>query len=517
MNRLQQAIKVLFGKKTQALPRPLPWQLSEADRYRYDMPDMGIVNNQVSLYRLLSWVQIAVSLTARYAASAELEVYQSEGEDETEVANHPFELLLQRPNPLQSRLEFLVDTFSAYQLAGNAYWFLNRTSENAPPSEMWCIPPQCIRPVPDGKSYLRGYVFQEGGTEIALDLWQIAHFKTYNPNNPFVGLSPVEAIAIDAASDLNAAKWNADHWGKNNGRIPGILSFESDYSDEQWDKLKRNMRDDAANRNIMLLRGVGQGKVNWLANAMSQKDMEFLTGRQFTKEEIFAVFAPGLSSVLSINATEANAKTGKGTLTDMMIYPMHCAIAEKITNDILPAYGDNLRARFEDIRMSDRAMELAEINEYGKYHTVNEVRTKYYNDEPLQDTIGSLLVAQVTAASAPIEPETPTSQEHAAIPVTPPGEETPSMWEQPQNAVEAELRKWKRCARKAMKAGRPANVYFECESIPSSDQERIRAALVKAQDVDELDNIFTASPVDPIMALTAELKRANDLLERETE
>ena len=38
--------------------------------------------------------------------------------------------------------------------------------------------------------------------------------------------------------------------------------------------------------------------------------MQFLEERNFTKEEIFGKLAPGLASVLAVNATEANALAG---------------------------------------------------------------------------------------------------------------------------------------------------------------------------------------------------------------
>lgn len=59
-------------------------------------------------------------------------------------------------------------------------------------------------------------------------------------------------------------------------------------------------------RKLMLLRGVGQGGVSWVQMGMSQKDMEFLAGRAFNREELYDALAPGLTSSLSKNATQAN-------------------------------------------------------------------------------------------------------------------------------------------------------------------------------------------------------------------
>jgi phage portal protein BeeE len=53
--------------------------------------------------------------------------------------------------------------------------------------------------------------------------------------------------------------------------------------------MKRDIKEQhgGTNRALMMMRGMGDG-VQWVQTAMSQADMQFLDGRTFTKEEIFA-------------------------------------------------------------------------------------------------------------------------------------------------------------------------------------------------------------------------------------
>ena len=60
-----------------------------------------------------------------------------------------------------------------------------------------------------------------------------------------------------------------------------------------------------------MMQNVGPGGMEWIPTGMTQKDMEFILGRVASKEEIFMMFAPGLSSVLAVNATEANSEAGE--------------------------------------------------------------------------------------------------------------------------------------------------------------------------------------------------------------
>ena len=91
-----------------------------------EIPDYSIVRNQAELYQRLSWVHIAVTIVAQTAAGTRLAVKTLQNEKTTEITNHPFELLLNHPNPLQSRFEFLEATFGYRALTGNCYWWLNR-------------------------------------------------------------------------------------------------------------------------------------------------------------------------------------------------------------------------------------------------------------------------------------------------------------------------------------------------------------------------------------------------------
>lgn len=513
----------MIGQKTQTISKPVPWQSAMAESQVYNIPDMARQDNQLSLYEKLTWIQIAISTVAHYAASAELEVYTVNGEEETGIANHPFELLLRKPNPLQSRFELLESTFSFYKLLGNAFWWLNKSSEGEPPAEIWVIPANRMRPVPDKKLYLKGYIYtSDWGQEIPLELWEIVHFKRFNPIDPFNGLSPIEALGMDAQADLEASRWNAKLWGKNNGRLSSILAFQDNYTDDQWLAMQTQVQDAAAKRNIMMVRGVKQGGIQFVQNTISQKDMEFLDGRQFTKEELFAMLSKGLASMLAVNATEANAKTGKSTLAELEIWPMHTAVAEKITNDILPSYGDNLRAKFEDVRMTDRALELQETAEYGKFHTVDEVRHKFYNDDPLADNpAGILLQAQIGQQTGAPKPEQPGQPLTAAVEtppaaqaVLPSDEILPVDNGEPMDQVKAEKARWMRKALKAVKAGKPADVIFESEVIPSLEARHISAALVGCMTAEAVRAVFEDDElVDPMLLLAQEIKAARLALE----
>ena len=225
-------------------------------------------------------------------------------------------------------------------LNGNAYWWLNRPSRFAPPDEIWYIPPHMIIPNPDEKLFIKNYLYYPGtGEELTFKTHEIVHFRRFNPFSRFIGLSAIEAIALTAFGDIGMAAWNSKLFRENNGRLPGMITFEQFVPDDTWDIIKSDMDEAARKRAFLMLRGVGQGGVQWLQNSVTQREMEFLAGRVANRDEIWNVLAPGLVSYLSENATEANSRTGESAFERLSVFPILDDFGQKITNDILPSYG----------------------------------------------------------------------------------------------------------------------------------------------------------------------------------
>jgi len=377
---------------------------AEADATQWEVPDVDVAERQLRVYEKLSWIQVAVGQVARQAAVSQYNVKRIDGDDAVNIPNHAFEKLLRHPNPLFSRQQLLEGTFSHYLLTGNAYWFLNRTSYKEEPAEIWLLPSNRIRPIPDGRMFLHGYMYDPGnGDEVPIDIWQVAHFKNFNPFSMYVGLSPLTALAMSIYGDMAMQQYNANYFGKNNAKAPGALAFADPIDDTTWAQIKSDIvrKHGGTDRNMMLLRNAGQGGVQWVPMSLSQQDMQFLESRQFTRDEIFSIFAPGLASILSINATEANSTTGKRTFLELGVWPHMVAIAEKITSEVLVAWGEGLIGEFDDVRQVDRALRLQEQYAYATVHTVDEVRREFYDSGPLGDERGELLGVEVGKASNP--------------------------------------------------------------------------------------------------------------------
>jgi len=466
--------KVLSRMGYMKAPQEYPkWLLQSADVESLSYPQYTDSNNKLSYYQRVSWVNIAVDKVATIGSGARWNVKRREGEQTVDIPNHPFERLMDAPNPTMSRADLIYATLAYMSVCNSAYWWVNYGT-NRQPVELWLIPSKQLSPVPDGRMYIKGYEYNPGdGQTIRLETGEVIAFNGFNPDSMFTGMSNLDPLKTIMDSDIGMQNWNKKLFVRSNGRLPGILAFADPIPDEDWSLIQKDVDKAAAMRNFMMLRNVKAGGVQWLQATASQKDMEFLNSRIANRDEIYSAIAPGLSSMLSVNATEANARIGKTTLIDFKVYPMLQKIASVITTKLMPAYDDNLVLEPEDIRVTDKVLRLQEMAEYSKTHTVDEVRSEYWQDDPLGNGTGSLLVAAAQSGYAPsipqdteAEPGIPFEAGNASLDVA---AEFNAVNAKDMRPALLELEKWER---KSKNAGKLAE--FIAYNIPAEVVEAVK-------------------------------------------
>mgnify|MGYP002078497776 CR=1 FL=1 len=297
-----------------------------------------------------------------------------------EQADHPFERLLQKPNPLLSRFELIEHTVGHLEIHGNAYWFL-AGEPGGLPLELWPLRPDRVSIVPDARRGVRGYIYEVDGRQVPLDAAEVVHFRRWHPSNDYYGLSALEAARLAVEADRAMADWNRRYFGEGMAVPAGIVAIRERVSDSDYERLQREWRSayGGRERRTAFLRGAS---VEWHNVGLSQQEMDFLDARRFNREEIFQIFGIPVG-LFSENATEANALVGERVFVERTLWPKLVRIAEKITTDLLPFYGRGLVGRFEDIRPQDRRAQLEEIRVARGVLTTDEIRARYFGLGPL--------------------------------------------------------------------------------------------------------------------------------------
>ena len=444
-----------------------------------------------------SWVYTAVEMIAREVSASKFGVVRQTDVDAEPVAidNHPLERLLRRPNPWIGRSFLWQYTALWLMLDGNAYWYIS-CSEDGTPVEIWPLPSQDVEPRPgDGERFIDHYEYTANGTIYHIPAEVIVHFRLPNPFDIFRGLSPLAAAMLPTDADSAMARWNGAFFGRDNVMPSAIINLSSGDANRpinpaDAEALKHDLRSEysAVNRKTAITTA---NSVQAVLLGWNPKEMDFISGRMFTKEEIYAVYGVP-SGLLDKNSTEANATTADKVFKEKTIWPLLCLIAEEMTAElVMPYYGADQEAAFDDIRPANRMLELQEVAAGGSYLTIDEVRGKYWQLDPLPDGKGTLPAAMSASLAALSMPGLPPGGDAltGGLPaLLPPAKSYSEIGM--SDLFDADLRRWRDKAIKSVKAGRGAAVEFKSEFIPSDIANVVRARLTEASTADQVRMLF---------------------------
>ena len=394
----------------------------------------------------LSWVFSDINLIAGKCAGVALGIYEQDGEKLTAVVDHPFERIMQRPFRFWPRSLLMRYTFMWWLLRGEAYWWkiLDGAGELM---QVLPIPAGRMWPIPDDKEYIAGFYYKpkHGKPKIRIPNEQVVFFRFPNPFDFHRGLSPRTGYQWPLETDIAAARWNRDTFVKE-ATLRTLIGLPAELDPKVYkqakDEILRELVEEK--RRYMVARS---GQVDVKTLGLSHKELEFLGGREFSREEIDRVFGIP-AGYWAKEATRANSEAAEAKLISNTVWPLlglaHDAITEQV---VIPHYGDQYRARYEDIRPRDRKLLVMERREYWKVYKVDEARADL-GMEPLEDDeLGGTLVPLVAAMGrAPVMPPAPAEVKAAG--------EGIRNWGLGIKALREELRKWRSVARRMEQGGR---------------------------------------------------------------
>lgn len=265
-------------------------------------------------------------------------------EDRTVVSEHPALSVWNQPNPFYSQRQFVETIIQHYDLTGEWWWLIGRMN-GAPQGsvlELWPIRPDRMRPVPDPKRFISGYSYVGGGVPVPLSTTDAVWTRRPNPLDPYRGLAPVGSLIFDLGGEKAAAQWNAQFF-VNSARPDGIIEVPDTLDQTEFDDMIRHWRESHqgtsnAHRVGVLERGVYKNA------GYSQKDMDFVGLRGFTKEQILEAYAMPkfmLGKVEGVQRATANAS--KAVFAELSMNPRLDLIRECLNSQLLPLFGTSGR------------------------------------------------------------------------------------------------------------------------------------------------------------------------------
>ena len=287
-------------------------------------------------------VSRSIRMIAEAAASLPFILYDGR----QELTDHPLAVLLERPNPRDSRSTLLEALFGYLLASGNGY--LEMVENGRGPQELYALRPDRMRVVPGADGWAEAYEYNVNGHGVRFDQTgegtpPILHLTLFNPLDDHYGLSPMSAAATAIDSHNAASAWNKSLLD-NAARPSGALVYSGPQGvglpADQFDRLKAELEESfqgAANAGRPMLL---EGGLDWKPLSLTPKDMDFLEAKAGAAREIALAFGvPPLLLGLPGDNTYANFAEANRSFWRQTVIPLATKVHQSIAQWLAPSFG----------------------------------------------------------------------------------------------------------------------------------------------------------------------------------
>ena len=337
----KEAPKVMFNK--------LNAYSSKTNRRYKDYAKDGYQENAI--------VHRCIQLISNSASAVKIDVF----DNDTKLDNHELISLLERPNPLQSGVEYFASLYSFLLISGNSY--LLRDTENfTPPRELYLLRPDRVE-IEAGESMIpQSYKYVLEGRTVAkypvdpkTGGAQVKQIKLWSPLDDFYGLSPIMASAYNIDQHNLAGMHNVALL-KNGCTPSGMLKFEptdeTGMSTQLTDDQRARLLEDLEFRfqgthnsgRPMLL----EGNFSYQQLGLNPKDIDFLELLNLSAREIALCFGvPAQLIGIPDSQTYSNMETAKLALYEETVIPLLKRVESDLNEYLAPLYEGDIRIQYD--------------------------------------------------------------------------------------------------------------------------------------------------------------------------
>ena len=494
------------------------------------------------------WVFSDIQLISQEISGGTFQVEQRDGkasEGWSQVTAHPFEEIIERkPNPYMGQSFAWQYAIRWLLLRGEAYWLLIPDG-NGELLHMYPLPANRVRPLPSSRSgeLYDGFHYWPRDNMVSPDfipVEQVCFHRFPNPWDYRRGLSPITACRLALQSDDQAARLGLEDL-ENGLTLRSVISLRSDIRPNEFERARKKIEEGQKAGQRYLVTPAGEIKVEPLS--ISQRDAEFLTSREFNRDEIDRIYGIP-TGFWTDRANRSNSEQAVNTFREFTIWPLMELLAEDLTVQVIDRYyGEMLRGKFDDIRPVNQTTEIEKERNDRETMTYNEARAVKGLDPHPDDDVGNApfqaapeiaklkvqqgfatqqaeAATEAAAARAEIEREiTEDAEEDEAVSEDQTdegqdvsGSEAESTKDEPETdekALRTDLGRWKSVALREFKKGKAPYLYdFQSDHISLGESERIRSLLQEATTEEAVKAVFTKA-TDPFVPAGAESYREN--------
>ncbi len=238
------------------------------------------------------------------------------------VKNSPFLPVLRRPNPYQTRIQFLEQWILSKLLYGNAYVGLERDNRGII-NRMYVLNPLRVHPLiaANGDVYyqLAPDILNTIDTTIVAPASEIIHDRMECLWHPLVGVPPLYACAVTAGLG-NTIQANSQLFFANASQPGGMLSSPGRISDETAKRMKAAFESRFSGRNVGRLFVAGDG-LEFKPFAMTADQAQLVEQLKWSVEDVARAFH---YPIYKLDSSKLPPYSGNNIQTLQMQYLSDC-------------------------------------------------------------------------------------------------------------------------------------------------------------------------------------------------
>jgi HK97 family phage portal protein len=282
-------------------------------------------------------------------------------------------VLVNKPNFLESKRDFLFQTVVSMALDGNAFW-LKSYGSNGQVNNLTLIPANAVTIRLDkGVKYYDYQVNQD--TPVATTTTDIQHLKLFSRVGYLRGLGPIDSCNKDISAALELRNF-ASNWFSSGGIPTGILKTDKPIGAEDANEITERWHAKQSERKVAVL---GQG-FEWQTVQLNPKDALFTDVQSQQVQAIARLF--GIPARLLLTGVDGSSDTYTNLQDENQVFYRHTIMAytdaiSDALSECLPR-GTRVEFNFEGLFRADMAnrFNMYETAIRAGFMTTDEVRRK---------------------------------------------------------------------------------------------------------------------------------------------
>jgi len=246
------------------------------------------VSTESSLRLAAVWACVRVKSEDIAKLPCHLYVKDADGTKNRATAHPLYELILSRPNSLQTAFDFKAFMQSQLDLTGNAL-AIKEFNGRGVVVNLWPVPWSAVvvKTTAENRDCFYEVTFPSN-KRVTFPADAVVHLRGLSLDG-VVGLSPVAYHRETIGLGMAAEKYGAAFFG-NNAKPGGILTMKQVISPERAQQLREDFEDRFAGsenaHKLMIL----DGEMGWQQVGMDNADAQFIESRKFTNQDIYRLW-----------------------------------------------------------------------------------------------------------------------------------------------------------------------------------------------------------------------------------